>query len=256
LSARDFDAARDSSSAWRSRDEVMEVTSRTRVTIDDRFGYLVLDDLLSEDEHDELHRHAMRDSFFYENAFEWNRVWHPLSGMALLTGPKSFGDTGKPGAKHPTGSPYDRFFGAVERELDLIGEFLGLSADRVKYVMSAYLYRAGWGLPWHEDIGEQSEYTGAFTFYLHKTWRGNWGGELMILADERLDEAAGNSLDLSFTQGTGLQSPSHVNGGMGAFIMPKPNRLVVMRPGVIHSVNPVSPLAGENMRFSLAGFYL
>lgn len=228
---------------------------QTNLTVNDAFGYLVIDDLVPFDEWTELHRHAINDAYFYENSFEWNRVWHPLSGMSLLTGPKSYGDTGKPGAKFPTKTAYDHFFRAVEKHQNVIADFLGIGVDQVRYVMSAYLYRAGWGLPWHEDIGENGEYVGAFSYYMHKEWRGNWGGELMILNDERR-HVCDNGIDLAFLQGTGLAAPSKVEGGIGAFILPKPNRIVVMRPKVLHSVNSVSALAGENMRFSLAGFFL
>lgn len=230
--------------------------AKPSVQINEQHGYLIIDDLLSAEDQALLHRHGIEDTFFYENSFEWNRVWHPLSGMALLTGPRSYGETGKPGPRYPTGSAYDKFFAAVEQHLSTIGDFLQIDRDTVRYVMSAYLYRAGWGLPWHEDTGEGAEYKGAFTYYLHRQWRGNWGGELMVLPGPRTNEPSETSIDLSFAQGTGLRAPSHVEEGVGMFIMPKPNRLVVMRPGVIHSVAPVSTLAGEHMRFSLAGFYL
>ncbi len=229
---------------------------RPTIQKNEQFGYLIIDGLLPDDQRGALHAYAINDSFFYENAFEWNRVWHPLSGKALLTGPKSYGETRKPGPRYPTETPYDAFFRAVESHLDELGHFLGLEADAIKYVMSAYLYRAGWGLPWHEDIGQEAEYKGAFTYYLHKQWRGNWGGELLLLAEDRLAAPTESSIDLAFTQGTGLAAPSHIESGIGTFILPKSNRLVVLRPGVVHSVAPVSPLAGENMRFSLAGFYL
>ncbi len=228
----------------------------TSIQRDERFGYMIIDALLTDEERAQLHAHAIQDNFFYENSFEWNRVWHPLSGMALLTGPKSFGETGKPGPRYPTNTPYDRFFAAVERQIDVIADFLALGVAEVRYVMSAYLYRSGWGLPWHEDIGAEQEYKGAFTYYLHDRWRGNWGGELMILADERLTSPTTASVDLAFAQGTGLHAPSHVENGVGTFIFPKSNRLVVMRPKVLHAVNSVADFAGENMRFSLAGFYL
>lgn len=234
----------------------VELDSEALVCRNEEFGYLIIDGLLASNARAKLHDHVIQDNFFYENSFEWNRVWHPMSGMALLTGPKSYGETSKPGPRFPTNTPYDIFFSGVEQHLTVIGEFLDIPASQVCYVMSGYLYRAGWGLPWHEDIGENTEYRGAFTYYLHDQWRGNWGGELMILADERHDDAGEGSIDLAFTQGTGLHAPSHISNGVGNFVMPKSNRLVILRPRVLHSVAPVSSLAGENMRFSLAGFYI
>lgn len=226
------------------------------VIINQKFGFLIIDDLIPVCERNSLFDYAIRENFFYQNSFEWTHGWHPLNGQALLTSHKSYGKTNKAGPIYPTGTPYDAFFDRIAGHSEKITEFLGISAEQFNFIVSAFLYRSGWGIPWHEDLGEEGEYNGALIYYLHKEWRGNWGGELMVLAEDRYEQPSEGSIDLAFIQGTGLRSPSHVTGGVGTFILPKPNRLVVMRPGLVHSVNSVSPLAGEAMRFSLAGFYV
>ena len=230
----------------------MALCTITRKTED----YAVVDELLDHDDLACLHDFVKQETFFFENGFEWNKVWHPLEGQSLITGPRCFGDTDRPGARYPTNTPFDIFFEALNRLFPLIAEVTGLQESELRYVVSGYLYRAGWGLPWHDDKGDQGGYRGAFSFYLHEEWRGNWGGELMILREARQSEADADSIDLGFRQGAGFRNPTSVRDGIGDFIMPKRNRIVIMRHALLHSVNRVSPLAGENMRFSLAGFFL
>jgi Rps23 Pro-64 3,4-dihydroxylase Tpa1-like proline 4-hydroxylase len=44
--------------------------------------------------------------------------------------------------------------------------------------------------------------------------------------------------------------------GIGTFIAPKPNRLVLMNQDVFHCVKPVLPAAGREFRLSVSGFFL
>lgn len=215
--------------------------------------YIVIDDLLPADRLAALRDHLKEEPFFFENSFEWKKVWHPLDGQTLVTAPTSWGDTGRSGGSYPTGTPIDHFFEAMAERFADMEPVLGRAADDVRYVASAYLYRAGWGLSWHNDAGP---YRGAFAYYIHDEWRGNWGGELMIDPGERLTAPQHGSVDLGYRQGGGFREPSFSASGRGDFVMPLPNRLVVMRQALLHSVNPVSAKAGENMRFSVAGFFL
>ena len=43
--------------------------------------------------------------------------------------------------------------------------------------------------------------------------------------------------------------------GVGRFISPKPNRLVVIAGGTAHRINPVSSSAGDHVRCTIAGFF-
>ncbi len=136
---------------------------------------------------------------------------------------------------------------------DTISEVLHRDPSDIKYVASSYLYRAGWGLSWHNDAGP---YCGAFAYYIHENWKANWGGELMILPEARLTTPVPGAINLGYEQGGGFKEPAYCERGEGSFIMPKPNRMVILSKALLHSVNPVSIKAGENMRFSIAGFFI
>lgn len=228
-----------------------------RITFNDP-NYCVIDDFLDDESFFALHESVKTEKFFYENSLEWNTVWHPLNGNSLITGLKSYGDTGMPSVQYPLDKPIDRFMEAI---VDAQSSFerLLLPAEQenaeLRFTTAGFLYRAGWNLPWHIDHGNQN-YRGAFAYYLHENWRGNWGGELMISGEERKFEGQDGDIDLGFRQGVGFPAPAFVTDGVGTFIMPKPNRIVFLRQGVLHAINAVSPLAGENMRFSLAGFFI
>ncbi len=221
-------------------------------------GFRVVDDFLEPGVFQALHEHVKQEKFFYENSLEWNTVWHPLNGNSLITGLKSYGETGKPSLRYPTKTPVDRFMETICGAREFFDDLLlpaDVGGDELKFTAAGFLYRAGWGLPWHIDHGNQ-QYRGAFVYYLHENWRGNWGGELMISAEKRKFAADVGDIDLGFRQGVGFSKPAYIEDGVGTFVMPKPNRAVFLKQGVLHAINPVSPLAGENMRFSLAGFFM
>lgn len=220
---------------------------------DDHPKYLVIDNFMDAAEMKAVRAYVEQEPFFFDNAFEWKKVWHPLDGQVLVTSPANYGETGRAGDSFPTDTPLDLFFNAMEEHAAAIARVLRCAPGDIKYVVSAYLYRVGWGLSWHNDAGP---YTGAFAYYIHEQWRGNWGGELMIIPDERLFEPQPGAVDLGYEQGGGFRDPAFSASGRGEFVMPLSNRLVVMSQALLHSINPVKPQAGENMRFSLAGFFL
>ena len=55
--------------------------------------------------------------------------------------------------------------------------------------------------------------------------------------------------------------PAHLSAellkcGIGTFIMPKPNRLVLLGGGNYHMISKVDPAAGDHPRFTISGFFL
>ena len=115
--------------------------------------------------------------------------------------------------------------------------------------LAFWRYPPGARLGWHDDAGRGR--SGEFILYLHQAWRASWGGELIIQNNiseherilftetdpfKRVDEAvSGSSTDL-------------------VAILPKPNRLILMKAATPHYVNRVDAAAGKSSRLSLAGF--
>lgn len=93
-------------------------------------------------------------------------------------------------------------------------------------IASIFSYPSGSFLKWHSD---SAHYLGAFTLYLHSQWDDNWGGLLLYWENKRKLE--------------------------GGFIQPLPNRLVLVKTPLAHSISPIlSPV--EVNRISLTGFFV
>ncbi|MCH2110641.1 MAG: 2OG-Fe(II) oxygenase [Polyangiaceae bacterium] len=112
----------------------------------------------------------------------------------------------------------------------------------------AYVYPRETGLSWHVDDSET--YAGAFIYYAHPIWNAHWGGELMLAEppEEPLPVMA-------YRFETETYSQELMDLGVGQFIAPKPNRLVLLG-GAPHMIAQVKAAAGHNVRASVAGFFL
>lgn len=90
-------------------------------------------------------------------------------------------------------------------------------------VTSVFRYGDNSRLPWHRD---EQNYSGAFVLYLHKTWREDEGGDLLV-EDDKSREG-------------------------GQFIRPIPNRLVLIQAGVRHAVSTICNSSVD--RLTISGF--
>jgi Rps23 Pro-64 3,4-dihydroxylase Tpa1-like proline 4-hydroxylase len=116
------------------------------------------------------------------------------------------------------------------------------------------VYPRDTGLSWHVDDHEL--YAGAFIYYAHPRWDAHWGGELLIAelaADPEEEEEELPIMAYRFE--TEAYSERLLEIGCGNFVMPKPNRLVLLA-GAPHMIARVSPAAGHNVRASVSGFFL
>jgi hypothetical protein len=119
---------------------------------------------------------------------------------------------------------------------------------------AASVYPQGTGLSWHRD---GSRYTGAYIFYAHREWNVTWGGELLV-ADETTKSDFYDELrrDATVHQFDNQAENRYLlNVGMGLYLMPKPNRLVVIAGGNAHAIAQVNRSAGNRVRASIAGFF-
>jgi Rps23 Pro-64 3,4-dihydroxylase Tpa1-like proline 4-hydroxylase len=116
----------------------------------------------------------------------------------------------------------------------------------------SYIYPRGCKLSWHDD---STTYCGAMTFYTHPKWGSTWGGELIVAEvppPEKVFKHSPCKPHISHEW-----EDDYINlYGIGQFINPKPNRMVLMAPGVYHSINRVDPDAGDHPRCSIVGFFL
>jgi hypothetical protein len=54
----------------------------------------------------------------------------------------------------------------------------------------------------------------------------------------------------------GPVSDAVMNDGCGTYVLPKPNRFVLLRKGVLHRISRVDANAGSRARASVTGFFL
>jgi hypothetical protein len=221
-------------------------------------GLLVLDDVLDEDAWSEIWTY-----FQFEDLAPTTRTdgaWR-LEDGGVLAGPdfhaaspwleggrsealeEVFGE-----ALHPTGAPPDYLL-EVLVALAERGELEPVQAEWEHIVGRAYVYPAGSALSWHRD--DHDSFAGAFVYYAHPEWNVQWGGELFVADVE--DPLALPVTPFRFENRA--YSEALLERGLGRYIAPKPNRLVVLG-AQHHRVAPVSAAAGRAVRASLAGFFV
>ncbi|HAU0368234.1 TPA: proline hydroxylase [Legionella pneumophila] len=123
-----------------------------------------------------------------------------------------------------------------------------------------YLYPRGSGLSWHTD--GKYKISGAYVYYCHPIWDMNWGAELLINPNAQLNfDYPEVTLinDEKKKVGFHLNSQElnkYVDEGIGYYIVPKPNRLVVFKNNILHCIKKVENAAGNHVRASITGFFM
>lgn len=201
---------------------------------------------------------------------EWTEVWTHFQFVELLPVTRSLGawklDDGVPLAGHeivtpgrdpsarPSGTAIDRVVEGLLRRPEL---YAGLVRDGWANISARpYVYPHDTGLSWHVDDHEL--FAGAFIYYAHPRWDAHWGGELLIAELAAGDDDADEDDELpimGYRFETEAYSERLLDMGCGNFVMPKPNRLVLLA-GAPHMIARVSPAAGHNVRASVSGFFL
>ncbi len=219
----------------------------------DHPSFRVIDEFLPEPEWTELWTH-----FQFAELHPVTRTrgaWKlddgvPLGGDEVVTPSRGASTAHEPGGpqQSPSATPIDH---VIRRLLDAPELHEGLIADSWDRISArAYVYPRDTGLSWHVDDHEL--YAGAFIYYAHPVWNAHWGGELLIA---ELDPEADELPIMAYRFETEDYSAQLLEMGCGSFIMPKPNRLVLLA-GAPHMIARVSPAAGHNVRASVTGFFL
>ena len=173
----------------------------------------------------------------------------PMGGDEIVTPPRDAdletGD-GQPG-QFPSGTALDHVLAAVLGHAATFAPLVGTEWAHV--TARTYVYPTGSALSWHGD--DTALYAGAYIYYAHPDWNAHWGGELLLAETSAADDLpimAHRFDDEGY-------SASLMEHGEGRFVMPKPNRLVVLG-NAPHMVSPVRAAAGSNVRASVSGFFL
>lgn len=200
------------------------------------------------------------DDFLDER--EWTELWSHFQFTELLPVTRTRGawklDDGVPlggeevrmgSDSYPSDTPIDHVIRALLDQPDVHTGLVDEGWDRIS--ARAYVYPRDTGLSWHVDDHEL--YAGAFIYYAHPIWNAHWGGELLIAELDHESDADVPIMAYRFE--TEAYSNQLLEMGCGSFIMPKPNRLVILA-GAPHMIARVSPAAGHNVRASVTGFFL
>lgn len=165
----------------------------------------------------------------------WSKVWRATDGSPM--GSRDYEASEKPFGNYMDAMAF--FISSAAKAHEKIVQ----PWDRL--ILRSYLYPRGTKLNWHNDMG----YKAAAILYVHPEWASTWGGELMIAR----------------TPEHGTLSPPHLDHrdedrflatfGLGTYITCKPNRLVLTRGGVWHSINRVDADAGDHCRAAVVGFF-
>lgn len=251
-----------------------------------RPAFAVYDDFLPPDVFARVWDYVQREDYQWVHHQQWLKAWRLQDGAPMI-GPLIFSDettarvaNGYPINKQPGEAPFQPLTYPTREDLDLFidafmhggGGWLDVIGEHGKdwlgFTTRCFVYPQGTGLSWHED---SVIYSGAYIYYAHPEWNVLWGGELM-LADDSLAEGyeapdgqdendvsiyhadrsmrVGQHLDISRTNAKLLDV------GLGYYLQPKPNRLVVLKRYASHNLNPVTRAAGDHTRASITGFFI
>mgnify|MGYP003393768949 CR=1 FL=1 len=237
--------------------EVLELTD----------GYMILDNFLPPQQFAQMWNYFQVESYMRVDSTQYDGKWRLDDGMAMR-GP-TIGYKEKWHAQYPTGSAIDFVMAAIVSNKDTIAPLIGeMGKQWEQFTAFPSLYPAGAGLLWHRDSTVD---VGSYTYYGHPEWNIEWGGELFVadIPQKKIPQEWGTFMKKPQTvvggPASGFTWSSHLDNrdanqqlmerGVGYFIAPKPNRLVVLKGGTPHAVNKVRAAAGDHVRASVSGFF-
>lgn len=212
--------------------------------------YVIYDDFLPQDEFDQAVELMARSGLADTQSVISPQLDGPATRSRGMTFAASIGD-GEINGRPPF---FSRIAQAVHGETRLFGD---AGATWNKITFTYWQYPAGSRLGWHNDAGRGRE--GEFILYLHRQWDISWGGELMVI-----DRDPQSLLDLAGSDGSALEAAGPDVRLRKILqdceisplaILPRPNRLVLVKANTVHTVRRVDHTAGDNKRCTLTGFF-
>jgi len=230
--------------------------------------FCVVDDFLAPSDHEEVWKYLQAEIFTQVNVVHFNGSWKLDDGMVMRGPSTTFGPIENKELKYPTTRGVDLVIDGILMASPKLEKWIGKKdQDWNAFTALPMLYTAGSSLFWHRDA---AAWSGSYTYYAHKVWNAQWAGELLV-ADESLmkipkdygvflkKERSIMGTDRPFSFGGHLDNTEAneflMQLGVGNYIAPKPNRLVIIKSGAVHSVTKVAPAAGDHVRGSISGFF-
>jgi hypothetical protein len=197
--------------------------------------FVVYDDVVDEKQLASAWVAVQSEDYAIPHMGGWSKVWRATDGSPM--GSRDYETSDKPFGNYMDAMSF-YIAGAAKAHPAIVPSW-------DKLILRSYIYPRGTKLNWHNDMG----YKAAAIFYVHPEWASTWGGELMIAR----------------TPDSGTLPPPHLDHreedrflatfGIGTYITCKPNRLVLTRGGVWHSINRVDADAGDHCRAAVVGFF-
>jgi hypothetical protein len=242
----------------------------------------VYDEVLGNETFSALWSFIQAETFVPVHRDVWQKAWRfadgiPLRSLTSVLYAEAQGArvaaaaaSARPPRTYPTHTAVDKLLDVIVGSLDGMSDLVGRrDSDFDGICACAYLYPQGTGLSWHADVPRL--YSGAYVFYAHPEWNCQWGGELFLADEASRSQDLGAVTTMALRRegarltATATQIPPFLDNrqenaelermGMGRYVAPKPNRLVVIAGGNPHMINRVSPAAGDRVRCSISGFF-
>lgn len=185
-----------------------------------------------------------------------DKYWHITDGPNYKASKRFLRDA-------PFDNNYDIWAEAIRDFADNCVEAQDFVKGYTDIAMRCHGYPVGSKNPWHSDMGGVT-----YSYYLHKHWQINWDSTLLVLpkgsvhykqimpklpGTKQIDTYAGVGTLEMFEQSE--KQKNLIDYGLGTFVSPKPNRLVLIGKNVVHGITRVDKDAGENVRLTLTGFF-
>ena len=234
-----------------------------RLTVQNEF-VTVLDDVLPVPQHDALWNLFQIQTFQRVDALGMQGQWL-LEDSGVLRGPTTGWDR-RWDAQYPTKTPLDPLMKAVADAAPTVAATIGQRGkDWKAFSACPTLYVAGQGRLWYRDDDEDA---GSWIYFAHPQWNIEWGGELFVAEERAVPREQGVFLHRLRPMADHPDPPpwkSHLDNedanrllmqrGIGSFVAPKPNRLVIIKAGTPQSIAKVRPSAGRNVHASVGGVF-
>lgn len=204
--------------------------------------FTVVDDLLSPADFQNLWRSVQALKYDFPAA-EWMRLWPLSDPQPVMSGPFNW-------SLRPCGYGLDHYIEQFKACIESDRSCLSNIKDWSDIAFRVFLHARGSRMVAHADT---PKYVGAGVFYVHPDWRPNWGGEICFPSmapdtDYSRTSVGGDSLT------NGVINDAIQMRALGSYVSPKPNRLVLIRGGVVHYTNRVDVDAGAALRCSITSF--